>query len=1025
MAKKAEQVVGAVFEFDVDDLKKGLQEAKTSISNTNAEFKKSVAGMDNWRKTSEGLGKKITQLTKNIDDQELSLVYLKEQYRRVAEEQGTSSQAAIKLDTQIKNTEASLKQAKTQLNKYAQELANVKNKSNETKKITIDLDKTMNNLSDSITKGAVKGFKSLATAAAGYVTSLVAVTESTREYRQDISKLSANADSANVSLDTTNKVLKDLNAISGETDSNIEAISNLLMAGFDDNNLSAAVETLSDAVIRFPDTLKVESLADSIQESIKQMDMGNNATGQYAELLERLGYNLETVTEKFSGLNTLEEKQSYLLDLVNKKIGGTTTAYRDQHKELVNAADAQFELNESMSQLGAKAEPAISLVKSEVAGLIKELIAWSDENFDVTESTQNIIKNVKGLASTYLPPLINVVKTIYSVGKQLLPLILSVGTGIVAYNKAVTISTALTKGYTIVSTTLKAGYLLLTGSTIAATKAQLGLNASMVANPVGLVVGAVAALTVGLIALSKKQNEEIDNAKSVTKAVKEQKKSYDDLVAAKQEDINIGLTQMDHNNDLWLELQKITDENGKIQKGYENRATFITGALSEALGLEIKIVDGQIQKYGELTKSINDTIAAKKAEIILAAQEELYNEAILKRQETLIQYNQTAANIAKLEAERDKLEEQRAGASNVREQQKYSHKIALKNQEIDESNKQYKTLEDLLSEYNYNIAAYETNATLIHNGEYDKVQAKNWETVKNYEDTTKAKIKHIEEQIAAEKSNLEILKKDKAKYSKEEYESMVKSSKDKIKNLEDEMEGYKSTIEEKTPEVIAKYNTLMKESLATITNKKVEFKDAGDGQIQAYVDGAEYKKPVALEQAETLANDIIAEFEKEEAAKEKGKNVTKGLGNGIEEESNKKSFMDKVKGVGSKVLSWLHISLVLGSPSKETKKYGKWIVQGLGIGIDNEKGNLLNQIKSLGSEINGAFKDDVNLALNTAKGSISGSIGGSSSGVSASNSGNTTNVVNNFYQTNNSPKALSQLEIYRQTHNLLNKPGGA
>lgn len=33
-------------------------------------------------------------------------------------------------------------------------------------------------------------------------------------------------------------------------------------------------------------------------------------------------------------------------------------------------------------------------------------------------------------------------------------------------------------------------------------------------------------------------------------------------------------------------------------------------------------------------------------------------------------------------------------------------------------------------------------------------------------------------------------------------------------------------------------------------------------------------------------------------------------------------------------------------------------------------------------------------------------------------------VVNNFYQTNNSPKALSRLEIYRQSKNLLGYAGG-
>lgn len=46
---------------------------------------------------------------------------------------------------------------------------------------------------------------------------------------------------------------------------------------------------------------------------------------------------------------------------------------------------------------------------------------------------------------------------------------------------------------------------------------------------------------------------------------------------------------------------------------------------------------------------------------------------------------------------------------------------------------------------------------------------------------------------------------------------------------------------------------------------------------------------------------------------------------------------------------------------------------------------------------------------------------------SATNSGGSsstsTNVTNNFYQTNNSPKPLSRLEIYRQSKNLLSMKG--
>lgn len=67
--------------------------------------------------------------------------------------------------------------------------------------------------------------------------------------------------------------------MSGETDSSVEAVSNLLQAGFTESNLQKAVEGLANAATTFPDTIKIESLADSLQETIAT----GEATGQFAE----------------------------------------------------------------------------------------------------------------------------------------------------------------------------------------------------------------------------------------------------------------------------------------------------------------------------------------------------------------------------------------------------------------------------------------------------------------------------------------------------------------------------------------------------------------------------------------------------------------------------------------------------------------------------------------------------------------------------------------------------------------------
>lgn len=102
--------------------------------------------------------------------------------------------------------------------------------------------------------------------------------------------LENNARQAGVGVDATKKAFEDLYVVSGETDSSVEAVSNLLQSGFTESNLQKAVEGLANAATTFPDTIKIESLADSLQETIAT----GSATGQFAELLDRMGIGAET-----------------------------------------------------------------------------------------------------------------------------------------------------------------------------------------------------------------------------------------------------------------------------------------------------------------------------------------------------------------------------------------------------------------------------------------------------------------------------------------------------------------------------------------------------------------------------------------------------------------------------------------------------------------------------------------------------------------------------------------------------------
>lgn len=191
---------------------------------------------------------------------------------------------------------------------------------------------------------------------------------------------------------------------------------------------------------------------------------------------------------------------------------------------------------------------------------------------------------------------------------------------LLAMESGVATNATLTAGQAVVG--------MFTGKVNLATKAQTLWNVAMKANPIGLVISAVAALAAGLGVYALTQKEAESATDKANKKLAEQAEAIRETQAARQDEVAGIQTQFGYYQQLWDELQGIVDQNGKIKEGYEERAAFITSTLSEALGVEIETADGVIQKYGELTQSIDQVIQKKKAEAILSAYEDDYTTAI-------------------------------------------------------------------------------------------------------------------------------------------------------------------------------------------------------------------------------------------------------------------------------------------------------------------------------------------------------------------------------------------------------------
>lgn len=235
--------------------------------------------------------------------------------------------------------------------------------------------------------------KVLSGAAAGLIGALFAAVPATEELRTDLSKLDNNARESAVSIEKTREAYKNLTVVTDEADSSVEAISNLLQIGFTESQLQIAVENLAGAYLKFPDTLKVESLADSLQETLAT----GAATGAFAELLDRLGIGAESFSKGLEKCKTEAEKQEYALNVLAKSgLSETYKGWLQNNEALAENKRSNLELQTEISNLAAKAMPIITSI-TEMAG---KLFGWLN---GLDEDTLLFIGTVVALIAAISP----------------------------------------------------------------------------------------------------------------------------------------------------------------------------------------------------------------------------------------------------------------------------------------------------------------------------------------------------------------------------------------------------------------------------------------------------------------------------------------------------------------------------------------------------------------------------------------------------------------------------------------------
>lgn len=296
------------------------------------------------------------------------------QYRAFQRELETTKSKLSSLKDEKKNVNAigtAFKKAKDKVEPVIKKVEKVGSAIGGAASKAVKFTATLGKIDTAMIGKAADGFKkytqTIGVGLAAVTTALAANVEASREWNSDMTKLKTNAETSGNNFDFMKSKMQDLVAITGESDSSIEALSNLMAVGFSDEQMTPAINALSGAVEKFPDTLKIESLSDSLQETLAT----GAATGQFSELIGRMGDSVDDFNAGLQNCTSEAERQQYALDwLANSGLSEINDEYQSANKSTLDYERASFELQDALASLGTAFTPVMAGAKGMAADFL-------------------------------------------------------------------------------------------------------------------------------------------------------------------------------------------------------------------------------------------------------------------------------------------------------------------------------------------------------------------------------------------------------------------------------------------------------------------------------------------------------------------------------------------------------------------------------------------------------------------------------------------------------------------------------
>lgn len=292
----------------------------------------------------------------------------------------------------------------------------------------------------------------------------VGAVESTREYRAEMNLLDSAFQTAGHSSKAAKDTYSELNAVLGDSGQAVEASQHLALIADNEKELSDLTGILTGVYATFGESLPLEGLAEGINHSASLGEV----QGSLADALEWSGITVEDFNDKLAKLKTEEERQ----DLIVKTLKGTYSEASEQYKatnaDIMESRKAQERLSDAMAKVGEVGEPIMTAFRNIAASLAEHLAPALEAGIEKFKDMVTWIKQNEETVQTWVAVIIGATTAI---GTFLL---------IISWGQ---IMTAAANAIKVVRT------------------AMVTFNAVLLANPVGLVIAALAGLVAAFVYL--------------------------------------------------------------------------------------------------------------------------------------------------------------------------------------------------------------------------------------------------------------------------------------------------------------------------------------------------------------------------------------------------------------------------------------------------------------------------------------------------------------------------------------------